>query len=188
MGLPDALGHASRAPVAGALLAVAPERADLIDRPLEFFLADNDRRRALCGALRRIVDAQTMSRAEARRLSAFLVRDLDLRRRDALEDFFPALRRRARPTDELEPVLARLTEEGRAPDRLRKQLEKALADPAEGETLKLRKPLTEAIRAFVDRELRCVAIENGIVLAIAGLRLQPADLAAISAGMRGRRA
>lgn len=187
MGTPDARGHTRQAPVAGALLVVAPERVDLLDKPLDYFLADNYRRRALCAALRAVVAAKAMSRADARRLAEFLARDVELRRRDEAEDLFPALRRRAKPGDELEPLLERLAEEGAPPARLGKALERALAETAKGDTLRLRKPLADEIRAFVDRELRRVAIENGIVLAIAGLRLQPADLAAIGAGMKGRR-
>lgn len=185
MGTPDRLGHTPQAPVAGALLVVAPERADLLDRPLDYFLADNYRRRALCAALRAVLAAKAMSRADALRLADFLARDVELRSRDEEEDLFPALRRRAKRGDDLEPLLQRLADEGAPPARLRKALERALAEP--GDALRLRKPLADEIRAFVDRELRRVAIENGIVLAIAGLRLQPADLAAIGAGMKGRR-
>ncbi len=159
----------------------------LLDSPLEYFLADHLRHRALCSLLKTFVDAKSAVREDADLAIAFLTRDLPLHRADEENDLFPALRRRARPEDDLGGILAQL----RADDRLTAPLADAIVaalSKLSGEgAVKLDRQDIEIMQAYAASEHRHIAIENAVVLAIAGVRLSRTDIKAISRGMKARR-
>jgi hypothetical protein len=159
----------------------------LIDRPLDYILADHYRMRSVCGALRRFAQTGQATRIEADRVSAFLEQDLPLHHDDEDQDLFPAVRRRALPEDDLGSALARLSADHRLADPMVDTIIATLGATGNAAIVTLERPVQELMRAYAASEHRHLAIENGIVMAIARIRLKPADLKAISRGMKHRR-
>ncbi len=101
--------------------------------------------------------------------------------RDEEEDLFPLLRRRCTSEDEIELVLGMLgaehDQEGECNARV--------ADMLGHETLTPR--CQRALIAFAREQRQHVAIEDGVILPIARMRLGRRDLAALRARMAARR-
>jgi hemerythrin-like domain-containing protein len=166
---------------------IEPLPPDLLDEPLEFIFADHFRQRSLCAALRRAATLGTIGRREADAMIAFLARDLPWHHADEEVDLFPALRRRAWPEDELGKVLARLTEDHSRAEPLQARIAAAFSAQAGADPVIVDTALAESMRAYAAAEVRHLAIENGIVLAIARIRLTRSDLKAMARNMRERR-
>lgn len=159
----------------------------LLDSPLEYFLADQLRSRLLCSLLRKFVNERSASREDADLVIAFLTRDLPLHRADEENDLVPALRKRARPEDNLGAILAQLRADDRQTEPLVDVIVSALSKLSGEDAVKLDRQHLEAMQAYAASEHRHIAIENGVVLAIAGVRLNKLDIKAISRGMKARR-
>jgi hemerythrin-like domain-containing protein len=118
----------------------------------------------------------------------FLRHDMPLHVLDEEEDLFPLLRRRATPDDDLEHVLGVLSGQHRSD---RERIESLLAQLIKAQKDRKAPSRDAALRAsildFVAHERRHVALENAVVLPIARLRLQAADLEALSARLAARR-
>ena len=160
----------------------------LLDEPLEYIFADHFRQRSLCAALKRYAAEGSAPPAEARDAVSFLTQDLDWHHHDEDDDLFPALARRALPEDDLDLALARLEEDHRRGVPMVRAIVEALAAEGAGDRIKLGRAARDVMRAYAASEHLHLAIENGIVLAIARIRLTRRDLAAISASMKARRA
>lgn len=159
----------------------------LIDKPLDYIFADHFRTRSVCVALKRFAEDGCASRGEADMVTAFLDRELPLHHEDEDQDLFPAVRRRALPEDELGAVLARLSEDHRLSDGMVRSIIGALSATPGAAAVKFDRPAREVMQAYAASEHRHLAMENGIVMAIARIRLKPSDLRAISQAMKQRR-
>ena len=87
---------------------------ELLAEPLDWFFAEHYRHRQLCQMIDEISAATVFDGERIGRVVAFLAHDLALHVIDEEEDFFPLLRRRCRPEDEVEGVLGMLSAEHRA--------------------------------------------------------------------------
>jgi hemerythrin-like domain-containing protein len=166
---------------------IEPMPFALLDDPLDYIFADHFRQRSVCVVLKRFAAERHVRREEADGIIAFFQRDLPLHHADEDHDLFPALRRRALPEDDLAAPLARLSDDHRISRPMVEGIVDALAaDPAE-DTVRLKRGTSEMMLAYAASEHKHLAIENGIVLAIARVRLTRADLAQISRSMKARR-
>lgn len=161
----------------------APSLA-LLDAPLDYFLAEHERHRNVCSALKRIARAGTVDAAEAAALVRFLSDDLVRHHDDEDEIFFPVLRKRALPEDELAPVLERLEADHRHSYALVQEVLSFLEDAVDQGRNAVPDAVAAAILRYAAREYRHLAIENGVVMTIAEVRLTRSDLAAMSRLMK----
>ncbi len=159
----------------------------LIDTPLDYIFADHFRQRSVCVALKRFAKTGRVPRSEADMVTAFLDRELPLHHEDEDQDLFPAVRRRALPEDDLGAVLARLSEDHRLSEGMVRAIVSALSATPGADTVKLARSAREVMQAYAASEQRHLAMENGIVMTIARIRLRQADLKAISQAMKQRR-
>lgn len=167
--------------------ALDPPPVALLDDPLAYFLAAHHLQRVVCQRLHGFAAALRVPRKEAGRVSAYLTEDLALHHEDEDLDLYPALRRRAVPADGLGPTLARLGREHHQGLATAAQIAGALAvSPAEAEVV-LDAGAAAAMQDYAASELRHLAIENAVVLALARIRLKRPDLLAISRNMKARR-
>ena len=167
--------------------ALAPPPLKLLDRPLDYLLADHFRQRSLCAELRKIVDTRRAGRGVADAVAAFLMTALK-RHHDDLEDaLFPALRPRVRPEDGMGTILAQLIEDHRHTESMCEDIVDALAGDATADPVEISQAIAELMLAFADNVQRHLAVENGIVMVIARKRLAADDLKVISQRMKLRR-
>lgn len=171
----------------GQRLQLEPLPIALLDQPLDFIFADHFRQRCVIGALRRFVIDGEAPRAEADQVVAHLERDIVLHHQDEETDLFPAVRRRALPSDNLGAILATLTEDHRLSVSMIEAMVEALAAHIADDPVKIKRSDREVMMAYTRSEQRHLAIENGIVLVIARKRLTDTDLAAMSRSMKARR-
>jgi hypothetical protein len=161
---------------------------DLLRSPLEWFFAEHFRQRQLClmiddVARRAVFDAEPINQ-----VCAFLRRDLLLHVIDEEEDFFPLLRRRCLPEDDVEQVLGILSADHKA-DAVKAAKVLALLDASvAARTAPGSRPEGRAtLNEFASQERQHLALENAVVLPIARLRLSEADLRALSGRLAARR-
>jgi hypothetical protein len=165
----------------------SPPPLTLLDEPLAFVLAAHLRQRAICAVLRRFATGRVVGRTEADRMTAYLTGDLCLHHEDEDLDLYPVLRRRALPADGLGVTLARLGEEHRQGAVMSDIIVEALSARPGDDTVRIDTAAGEMMQAYAASEMRHVALENGVVLALARIRLTRPDLKAISRGMKLRR-
>lgn len=161
---------------------------NLIHEPLNWLFAEHYRHRQLCKIMEVMARSGTYDEIAMGEVINFLQRDMPLHVLDEEDDLFPLLRRRALPDDDLEHVLGVLCGEhkidaGRVGILLAGLLKVQKLQKAPS----LDAPLRAQLLEFVSHERRHVALENAVVLPIARLRLQPADLKALSARLAARR-
>ena len=87
----------------------------------------------------------------------------------------------------LAALLARLGEDHRRSEAMVGDIVAALTQHQPKSPVRLSTGICRLIQAYVAGESRHLAIENGVLLAIARIRLTPKDLKAISRGMKARR-
>lgn len=160
----------------------------LLAEPIAWFFAEHYRHRQACKLIEDVAAAMVFDRQRLVELVDFLEHDLPLHVIDEEEDFFPLLRRRCEPEDDVERVLGMLSAEHRndvvqahaVRDHLRACLVSARApglDPAQ----------RRAMIAFATQERRHLGLENAIVLPIARLRLSQDDLTTLGRRLAARR-
>jgi hemerythrin-like domain-containing protein len=171
----------------GLSATVEPMPFSLLDEPLNYIFADHFRQRTVCQILRRFADQKRATRAEADSVAAFFKEDLAAHYRDEEEDLFPLVRRRALPADDLGPVLACLGEDTRRSEDMIGEIVAALTGKPADDPVVLDKASCELMQIYATAEHRHLAIENGVVLAIARVRLKRSDLEKMSANMKARR-
>lgn len=164
-----------------------PVPLNLLDQPLDFILAEHHRHRTFCARLRQAAEVRSISRIDADRIVAYLTQDLDLHHADEDEDLFPILRKRAMPEDDLGAVLARLGEDHRRGARLIEAIVDVLSQHPAADSVRIDAKTAEIMQVYAAGERRHLAIENAVVLAIAGVRLHRGDLSRISRNMKARR-
>jgi hypothetical protein len=159
----------------------------LLDDPLAYIFADHFRQRRLCAALRHHAETGHVDRPEAEMITAYLRRDLVLHYRDEDEDLFPLLLRRALPEDDLAAALGRLAQDHRQSRQSLEAIIGALTGRPAEDPVKLGRGMCKLMLAYAASEHLHMAAENGIVLAIARIRLRREDLKAMSRTMKERR-
>jgi hemerythrin-like domain-containing protein len=164
-----------------------PVPLNLLDQPLDFILAEHHRHRIFCTRLRHAAETRQITRIDADRIVAYLTQDLDLHHADEDEDFFPALRKRALPEDDLGAVLARLAEDHRRGAAMIEAIVDVLSLNPAADMVRIDTKTAEIMQVYAASEHRHLALENAVVLAIAGVRLHRADLSRISRNMKARR-
>lgn len=159
----------------------------LLDDPLAYVLAANLRHRAICAILRRVAADRIASRPEADSIAAWLTVELPLHREDERLDVYPALRRRALPADELGITLACMEAEYRQNSALAEVIVDALSALPVNAIVPIATAAGELMQAYAANALRHIALDNGVVLALARIRLTRPDQRAISRAMKARR-
>ena len=159
----------------------------LLETPLEYTVAAHLHHRLACARLRGLGRQRIVGRAEADLAIAYLTGDLRLQHDDEDIDIYPALRRRARPADDLGDVLARLNADHRRAGAIADNIVASLASSHDGDPVHMNAAFAEMMKGFAASELRHLALENGIVLPIARIRLSGLDLLEISNSMKARR-
>jgi hemerythrin-like domain-containing protein len=149
--------------------------------------AEHFRQRRVCAFLRRFAADGFMAVPAARAVGEILRHETPRHHRDEEEDLFPALRRRARPEDHIGPVLDSLIAEHRRSEAACEAVIADLAVLPQADCVKLTTTGRRRMRSFAVAMHRHLAIENGVVLALARARLTRHDLDAIARGMKSRR-
>jgi hemerythrin-like domain-containing protein len=175
------------------MTAVVGERNDSARRPsphdpIEFIHAEHLNHRRMCRALERLAEAEEFDAVRITALLDFIRFDLTLHVIDEEEDFFPMLRRRCLPDDQVAEVLDRLT--------LEHAEDKALSIRARdvlNACLIVRKPPSaidggaEALLSFARHEMRHLTLENAVVVPLARRRFNSEDLRVLSNRLLARR-
>jgi hypothetical protein len=165
----------------------APPPFALLDDPLAYILAAHLRQRAVCAVLRCFATDRVAGRAQADRMTAYLTGDLRLHHEDEDLDLYPVLRRRALPADGLGVTLARLGEEHRQGAAMTDIIAEVLSARPADDMVHIDTASGEVMQAYAVSEVRHLALENGVVLALARIRLTRPDLKTITRGMKLRR-
>lgn len=159
----------------------------LLRTPLDYLLAEHMRLRAVCSLLRYAADVGEIDAKCARLVTRFIKSALPLHREDEEKDLFPELLRSARSVDELGDTIRNLEADHRHMERIQAQIVEALACDPDTRTIQLSPMTSGLLRDFAEAERRHVAIENGIVLAIARARIGARGLGDIAEAMSARR-
>lgn len=180
---PANLGHLGGTGHAQLVEAMPPS---LLDEPLVYIFADHFRQRTICSALRRFALAGKVDRDDAEAVASFLEHDVRLDHEDEEMDLYPAVRRRELEGDNLGGIIARLVEDHRlarpVADRIVAELSCRTAEVVEiGSVVRV------LMETYATSESGHLALENGIILAIARVRLTRADLEVMSHRMKARR-
>lgn len=158
----------------------------LLDEPLAYIFADHFRQRTICSSLRRFALAGKVDRDDAEAVAAFLAYDVRLDHEDEEMDLYPAVRRRELEGDNLGDIVARLLEDHRlarpVADRIVAELSCRTA-----EVVEIGSAARVLMETYASTESGHLALENGIVLAIARVRLTQADLEVMTRSMKARR-
>jgi hemerythrin-like domain-containing protein len=171
----------------GAALNIESIPLAVLDEPLDYIHADHSRKRKICAALLEMASARNTSRRAADQITAFLTGALKLHHADEDESLFPALRRRLVPEDNLGDVLARLGEDHRRSKAMIETVAKVLTQNPAADPVRLSTGEYELLQVYANAELQHLALENGVVMGIARIRLTRSDLRSISEGMKSRR-
>jgi hemerythrin-like domain-containing protein len=166
-----------------------PLPAALLERPLDYLMAEHHRHRSYLAGLRYAATLAEIPRDQAARLHRFLASELPLHWADEEQDLFPILRRLALPEDGLAEVMARLSEDHAMNEALVRAIDHGLSTilDADHDPVPLERRLCGQILTYTATEARHLAIENAVVLAIAGVRLKKTELQGLSAAMKTRR-
>lgn len=164
---------------------IEPMPEGLEDSPLDFLFADHHRQRQAVHILLRIAGGE-YDETGVRNLVSFLERDFALHIQDEEIDFVPLLRRLCPPEDGIDELAERLAHE-HADDKssVQKVIETLRTLLSGGE---LNESGEAAIRAFATHLRQHLAIENGVLLPIARVRMDPESLNALALAIRSRRA
>ena len=170
-----------------AVQTIEPIPPALLRAPLEFLFAEHYRHRQLCRALEQLAAETSFLQLPMKSVADFIGKDLALHVKDEEEDFFPMLRRRCDPDDNIGSVLDRLSNEHALDEELatvaravlRRCIATSTAVPRSGEAI--------ALTRLADQERRHLALENAVVMPIARTRLTAKDLAQLSEQFAKRR-
>jgi hemerythrin-like domain-containing protein len=180
---PENRGHPRGAGCAQLVEAMPPS---LLDEPLAYIFADHFRQRRICSALRRFALAGRMVHQEADAVVSFLSNDVPLNHADEEEDLFPAVRHRELRGDNLGGIIARLLDDHRLATPIVGRIVAALSCRSV-EAVEIGSAARALMETYASSESGHLALENGIVLAIARVRLTSADLEGMARRMKARR-
>ena len=169
-----------------AALGLGPVSEARLSDPLEYLLAEHRRQRHLCDILRRIAEAGSASASECIVVARYLDHEIKLHHRDETEDLFPALRRRAKPEDNIDGVLDRLAADHRRIEATAATLAAALARAGVGSRVEITPLDRGRARGLATMIRGHLAIENSVFVALAQVRLTASDLSRIARSMTAR--
>lgn len=158
-----------------------------VDEPLDFLRGDTFRQRRVC----QTIDHFMTGEAPANEIIAaceYLSVDYPLHQFDVADDLVPLLRDRCKPSDNIMPVLEELAEAQKTVRSLAVKTVKALVGQLErrsegGPSKALQRQTGELLTGL----RRLSAIESGIILPLARVRLSEVDLADLSRRLKRRR-
>ena len=159
----------------------------LLKTPLAYILADHHRQRELFGLCDELAETDDFDRDLAQVVATFLETDMELHVIDEEEDLFPMLRRRLQPGDDVERIIGLLSGEHAADEALAQKIIQGLRQGIETHASTISSALRNALLTFADRQRRHLAVENAIVVPLAGKRLSQKDIADLSRRMAVRR-
>lgn len=158
--------------------------ADLIESPLDFIFAEHHRQREATDIIMMIADGH-FNEDGVKALVAFLERDFALHIGDEEVVLFPVLREYCLPEDNVDRVIARLEEEHREDETIADQTISILKSRLSG---KLIKPFEAGrLRMFAEHIRQHLALENGVLLPIARVRLGADQLKVLTEMLKERR-
>ena len=156
----------------------------LIDSPLDFIFAEHHRQRQAALILTMIADGD-FNKTGVTRLIDFLESDFALHIMDEELSFFPTLKSRCVPEDNIEALITRLVEEHRKDESVSEEVLTILKTSVLAE--KMSEDEARCLRAFAEHIRQHLAVENAVLLPIARVRLDEAELAFLSKEMKRRR-
>lgn len=156
---------------------------------LDFILREHQRQRQVFAALEEVAAAETCDPALLASLAEFIRFDMTLHVIDEEEDFFPLLRQRCLPDDDVGPVLDQMQSEHAEDRRLAQQVRDVLQ-----QALVAQRPVKtvqggpEALRAFAEHQKHHLVMENAVLAPFARKRLTEDDLRRLTERFAARRA
>lgn len=160
----------------------------LLKTPLLWIFAEHYRHRYLCQRLMDLLAPETFDQSLIHSILYFLEEDLELHIIDEEHDFFPLLRKRCEPDDQIDDVLQKLSGDHDDDIRLANQLTRLLKTSLlEQSSLKSYDNGAAIVEQFCTSQKRHIGIENAVILPIARLRLTEADLKLLGQQMAERR-
>ncbi|MGL4324207.1 MAG: hemerythrin domain-containing protein [Beijerinckiaceae bacterium] len=168
-------------------VVATPIPPSLLAAPLDYLLAEHMRLRAVCSLLRNAAEVGHLNAECASVVTLFIKSALPVHREDEERDLFPALLKSARSADELGGTIENLKADHRRMEKIQAEVVEALACHHPNSPLIIPRMVAQLLRDFADAERRHVAIENGIVLAIARARIGAKGLGGIAESMSARR-
>ena len=158
------------------------------DDPLDFILYEHLRHRVMCNALDSLADAERFDAASVTRLAEFIRSDLTLHIADEEEVFFPMLRRRCLPEDEIDAALQRMNREHAEDRELSAAVRVFLLTAApEGRAIATIPGAAAALHLFAQHQRRHMMLENAVLIPLARRRLSDEDFAVLGARLASRR-
>jgi iron-sulfur cluster repair protein YtfE (RIC family) len=171
----------------GRIQTLEPLPARLLATPLDFILADHHRHRVLCYLCEKLADAGELDTVLAALVADHIETELMDHIFDEEKDLFPLLRRRAKPEDDIEPVLAHLAGEHAGDEKCAAKIVNGLRRIIANPDKPMSTALQRTLRKFAASERRHLALENAIVIPLAKVRLTAKDQVDLSERMAARR-
>ena len=159
----------------------------LLSEPLDYILADHLRQRVLCHLCDRLADAETVDCRLAEEVASHIADDMAIHIRDEEEDLFPALRRRAKPDDDIDKVLGQLFGDHAEDETMARKIVAGLRRCIGKGGGKVPPRLAKTLRNFARHQRRHLALENAVIIPLAKVRLSAKDLETLSGAMAARR-
>lgn len=163
-----------------------PTDVGLLDRPLDFILANHDRIRTMCAMIAIVADDPGTPPEIIRQVAGFVRTDLPVLIGDESEDLLPLMQRRCEPEDEIDRLRARLDAEHDTAMYLMPDALAALEALEDGLG-----PVPEAsvhlLRSFAAHLHRHLIFENAILIPLARARLTPEDISSLRLRLMARR-
>ena len=156
----------------------------LEDSPLDFLFADHHRQRQAVQILLNIASGERNERG-IQGLMEFLERDFALHIQDEEHDFVPLLCQQCPPEDGITSLAERLSQEHKDDKSSVRRVIKILQNLLHGGQLTAAEGT--AIHAFATHLKTHLAIENGVLLPIARVRMSPDSLSLLARAIRERR-
>ncbi len=171
-----------------AIQTIEPIPPALLREPLEFLFAEHYRHRQLCRALEQLASEKQFAGLAMRAVETFLASDLALHVQDEEVDFFPLLRQRCEPEDDIGAVLDKLSREHEIDERYSRAAQVVLnVSIAAGVPVSETSGGPDALTRLAAQERRHLALENAVVMPIARIRLSDRDLKHLSSRFAARR-
>lgn len=168
----------------GKEAGISPAPHGLVRQPLDFLAAEHQRQRQGADLLALAADGRCDA-ADIDSLIDFLGAGFGAHAADIESALFPILRRRCRDEDAIDALIALIAEERKDDDALTAKVADILLD------LKSRGALRvgdrDRMRRLAARLRRRLAIEGGILMPIARVRLDEAALSALADALEERR-
>ena len=163
---------------------IEPMPPGLIDQPLDFIFAEHHRQREAATILLQISHGE-FDRLGIKELIEFLEVDFARHIGDEELALFPLLRTHCLPEDNVEAVIKRLADEHREDESSGKVIIAILKSLLEGQALSLDD--RRRLKVFAEHIQQHLALENGVLLPIARVRLQFSELKILSDILKQRR-